>query len=163
MLRNLRDLYVDQLLDLYSAEQQILAALPKMADQAKSKELKQAFQEHLRVTERQLERLDRILDGLGIEKEEEICEGIAGIIEEGVSVMQESEDDSVRDAALIAAAQRVEHYEIASYGTARTFAGLLGEDEAEGLLQETLDEESVTDEKLTQIAQSHINEEALQE
>lgn len=161
-IRNLRDLFVDQLLDLYSAEEQITEALPKMADSATSEELKQAFHHHLRQTERQLERLDRIFERLGIQRESETCEGIAGIIDEGEEVMHESEDSHVRDAALIAAAQRVEHYEIASYGTARAYAEFLGEEEAAELLQETLDEEAITDKKLTQLAESHINAEAME-
>ena len=159
---SLRKLYVEELKDLYSAEKQILQALPRMAKKAKNPQLKAGFEEHVRQTEEQVRRLDQIFEGLGKSPRGKKCKGMEGLLEEGKEVMQEDMDDETRDAALIAAAQRVEHYEMAGYGTVRTYANLLGEKEAARLLQQTLDEEGMTDKKLTQLAES-INVEAMEE
>ena len=159
---SLRKLYVEELKDLYSAEKQILQALPRMAKKASNPQLKAGFEEHLRQTEEQVKRLDRIFEALGKSGRGKKCKGMEGLLEEGKEVMQEDMDDETRDAALIAAAQRVEHYEIAGYGTVRTYAQLLGEDAAVKLLQLTLDEEGATDKKLTALAES-INVEAMEE
>ena len=160
---SLRKLYVEELKDLYSAEKQILQALPKMAKKASNPKLQQAFQEHLEVTRMQVERLDRIFELLGKSPRGKKCKGMEGLLEEGKEMMQEDMEDDVMDAALIAAAQRVEHYEIAGYGTVRTYANLLGEKEHVKLLQQTLDEEGNTDKKLTQLAETQINVEAMAE
>lgn len=159
---SLRKLYVEELKDLYSAEKQILQTLPKMAKKAKNPQLKAGFEEHVRVTEEQVRRLDQIFEALGKSPRGKKCKGMEGLLEEGKEVMQEDMDDETRDAALIAAAQMVEHYEMAGYGTVRTYANLLGEKEAAKLLQQTLDEEGLTDKKLTQLAES-INVEAMEE
>jgi ferritin-like metal-binding protein YciE len=159
-LKTLRDLYIHELKDVYSAEQQITKALPKMAKAASSEELAAGFEEHLAVTEKQIERLDEIFEALGVSSKGEKCKGMEGLLAEGSKMMEEDASPEVLDAALIGAAQKVEHYEISSYGTLRTFAELLGEDEAARLLQETLDEEIETDERLTELAESFVNEEA---
>ena len=159
---SLRKLYVEELKDLYSAEKQILQALPRMAKKAKNPQLKAGFEEHVRQTEEHVRRLDQIFEGLGKSPRGKKCKGMEGLLEEGKEVMQEDMDDETRDAALIAAAQRVEHYEIAGYGTVRTYAQLLGEKEAVKLLQQTLDEEGMTDKKLTALAEA-INVEAMEE
>jgi ferritin-like metal-binding protein YciE len=160
-LNNLQDLFVHELKDLYSAEQQILQALPKMAEATQHQELKRAFQEHEQVTRDQVRRLDTIADELGMDLKGHKCKGIEGIIKEGEEILKAKGDPDVRDAGLIGAAQRVEHYEIAGYGTARTFARRLGHDRAAQLLQQTLDEEGRTDERLTQIAEGMINRDAM--
>lgn len=159
-IESLRDLYVHELKDLYSAEQQITKALPKMAKAASNEELAEAFEEHLEVTKQQMDRLKQILEGMGETTRGEKCAGMEGLLEEGAKIMAEDLPAEVLDAALIAAAQKVEHYEISGYGTVRTFAEHLGEDDAVDLLQQTLDEESETDEKLTTIAESVVNAEA---
>lgn len=159
---DLRKLYVDELKDLYSAEKQILQALPRMAKKAASPDLKKAFEQHLEETRGQVERLDRIFEGLGKSPRGKKCKGMEGLLEEGKEMMEEEMTPEVLDAALIAAAQRVEHYEMAGYGTVRTYARLLGEDQAAKLLQQTLDEEGGADKKLTQIAE-RINVEAMVE
>jgi ferritin-like metal-binding protein YciE len=158
----LRKLYVEELKDLYSAEKQILQALPRMAKKATNPQLKAGFEEHARQTEEQVKRLDRIFEGLGKSPRGKKCKGMEGLIEEGKEIMQEDMDEDTRDAGLIAAAQKVEHYEMAGYGTVRTYAQLLGETEAARLLQTTLDEEGMTDKKLTQLAEA-INVEAMEE
>ena len=160
---NLRKLYVDELKDLYSAEKQILQALPRMAKKVSNPDLKKAFEEHVEVTRMQVERLDRIFEGLGKSPRGKKCKGMEGLLEEGKEMMEEDMEPEVLDAALIGAAQRVEHYEIAGYGTVRTYARLLGETQAAKLLQQTLDEEGETDKKLTQLAESSINVEAMAE
>ena len=157
---SLKDLYVDELKDLYNAENQLLKALPKMARKASSPDLKRAFQEHLGQTERQVNRLEKIFKGLGEKPTGKTCKAMKGLVEEGKEIMEEKGDDAVLDAALIGAAQKVEHYEIASYGTARTFASLLGEEDAVTALQQTLDEEAATDKKLTALAEGLVNVEA---
>jgi ferritin-like metal-binding protein YciE len=159
-LDSLKDLYSEQLKDLYSAEMQLLDALPKMADAASAPDLKRAFSEHRRETQEHVRRLERIFDQLGERPKGHTCEGMKGLIREGEEMMAMKGDPAVLDAGLIAAAQRVEHYEIAGYGTVRTYAELLGHDEHMTLLERTLDEEEQTDELLTRLAESHVNEEA---
>ncbi|MGB2715055.1 MAG: ferritin-like domain-containing protein [Vicinamibacterales bacterium] len=156
----LEELLVDELKDIYSAENQIIKALPKMAKAATSPELKRAFERHLEETRRQVERLDQIGQALDVKLTGKKCKGMEGLIEEGKEVMEEDFDDNAIDAGLIGAAQKVEHYEIAAYGTARTHAEMLGYTKAAKLLQQTLDEEGATDKKLTQLAESIINVEA---
>ena len=159
-MATLEDLYTDLLKDLYSAEKQLVKALPKLAKNAQSPDLQKAFQEHLRQTEGQVERIERIFTELGGSPRGKKCVGMEGLVEEGNELLQEDVEPDVLDAGLIAAAQKVEHYEIAGYGTARAWAQRLGYDKAARLLQETLDEESMANEKLTKLAESHINMEA---
>src|ERR687897_1292126 len=159
----LEELLVDELKDLYSAENQIVKALPKMAKAAGSPELRRAFERHLEETRRQVERLDQIGNELDVRLTGKKCKGMAGLIEEGKELIEEDLDQDAMDAGLIGAAQKVEHYEIAAYGTARTHAQLLGYTKAARLLQQTLDEEGRTDKKLTHLAESIVNVEALQE
>ena len=148
----------NELKDLYSAEKQITRALPKMAKNANNEQLKAAFETHLKQTEGQIERLDRIFEILGKSSSGKTCKGMQGLIEEGSETMEEMEGE-VRDAAMICAAQKVEHYEMAGYGSARTWAQQLGQKEIADLLQQTLDEEGETDHKLTQLA-GKINRQA---
>jgi ferritin-like metal-binding protein YciE len=157
---SLKDLYIDELKDLYNAENQLLKALPKMAKKASSPDLKAAFEEHLGQTEGQVNRLEKIFKALGEKPTGKTCKAMKGLVEEGKEIIEEDGEDAVLDAALIGAAQKVEHYEIAGYGTARTFASLLGEEDAVELLQKTLDEEGATDKKLTALAESLVNPEA---
>jgi ferritin-like metal-binding protein YciE len=159
-LATLEDLYTDLLKDLYSAEKQIVKALPKLAKNAQSPDLQKAFQEHLRQTEGQVERIERIFSEMGGSPRGKKCVGMEGLIAEGNELLQEDTEPDVLDAGLIAAAQKVEHYEIASYGTARAWAQRLGYDKAARLLQQTLEEEATANEKLTKIAESHVNMEA---
>ena len=158
-MESLQELYINELKDLYSAEKQILKALPKMAKAASSDELRQAFEEHLEETEGQVERLEQIFAELEASPRGKKCVGMEGLIEEGKELMEEDAEPEVLDAGLIAAAQHVEHYEMAGYGCARTYAALLGYKDAAKLLQESLDEEGAADKKLTALAQS-INVEA---
>ncbi len=146
-------LFIEELKDLYSAENQITKALPKMVNAASSKDLKKAFESHLRETEGQIERLVQICNILGTSPKGKSCEGMKGVLDEGSSMLHESAEGDVRDAALISAAQRVEHYEMAAYGTVRTYAQLLGQPQVAKLLEETLEEEKAADQKLTSIAQ----------
>lgn len=155
----LRELYIDELKDLYNAENQLIKALPKMAKAANSEELREGFEEHLEQTREQARRLERIFEMLDENPRGKKCAGMEGLVKEGSEIMKEDFEDEVLDAALIGAAQRVEHYEIAAYGTVRTFAEVLGENEHVSLLEETLQEEKETDEKLTQLA-GQINEQA---
>jgi ferritin-like metal-binding protein YciE len=159
-LNSLEDLFVHELKDLYSAEQQILTALPKMAAATQHQELRRAFEEHERMTRDQVQRLDMIADDLGVSIKGHKCKGMEGIIKEGEELISSRADADVLDAGLIGAAQRVEHYEIAGYGTARTFARRLGHDRAAELLQQTLDEEGSTDKRLTSIAEGMVNRDA---
>lgn len=159
-MKSLQDLYVDELKDLYNAEQQLLKALPKMAKAASNPELRNAFNEHLEVTREQVRRLEQIFQDMGKAPRGKKCVGMTGIIEEGNELMREKAEPAVKDAGLISAAQRVEHYEMAGYGTVRTFAQMLGFDDAAKSLQQTLDEEGDADHKLTQLAESMINPEA---
>jgi len=157
---SLQKLYVDELKDIYSAEKQIIQALPRMAKKASNPQLRAGFEKHLEETKGQVERLDRIFERLERSPRGKKCKGMEGLLEEGKEMMQEDMEPEVMDAALIAAAQKVEHYEIASYGTVRTYAQILGEKEDARLLQQTLDEEGATDKKLTQLAESSVNVEA---
>lgn len=159
-LQTLNDLFLVELKDLYNAEEQILEALPKMAAAAQNDELKRAFQDHESVTRDQVRRLDMIADDLGLELKGHKCKGMEGIIKEGSQILHAKGEPEVLDAGLISAAQRVEHYEMAGYGTARTFARRLGHTRAADLLQQTLDEEGETDERLTRIAETMVNPEA---
>jgi ferritin-like metal-binding protein YciE len=157
----LHDLYVDELKDLYSAEHQLLKALPKMAKAASAPQLAKAFTDHLEETEGQVERLEKIFKKLDVSPKGKTCKAMEGLLEEGKEVMEEDADPMVMDAALIAAGQRVEHYEMAGYGCVRTFARLLGYEQAADLLQKTLDEEGAADKKLTKLAETVINVEAV--
>lgn len=159
-LESLQGLYVEELKDLYSAENQLLKALPKMAKAATSDELKNAFMEHLDQTKEHVARLEKIFEGLEVSPKGKKCKAMEGLIEEGKETIEADGADEVRDAALIAAAQRVEHYEMAGYGCVRTYARMLGHTEAEELLQTTLDEEGDCDHKLTALAEEVINVEA---
>ena len=156
-MESLKDLYVEQLRDLYSAETQILKALPMMAERAENPELKAAFQEHERATQEHVKRLDGIFDGLGEKSGGHHCKGMEGLLKEGQEMIKEKGDAATRDAGLIAAAQRVEHYEIAGYGCVRTYAKRLGMSDHERTLQQTLDEEGDTDHRLTALAERIIN------
>jgi ferritin-like metal-binding protein YciE len=158
----LEELLVDELKDLYSAENQIIKALPKMAKAASSPELKRAFERHLEETKKQVERLETIGEALEVRLTGKKCVGMEGLIEEGKELISEDLEEDALDAGLIGAAQKVEHYEIAAYGTARTHANMLGYGKAAKLLQQTLDEEGMTDKKLTQLAESIINVEAVE-
>lgn len=159
-MNTLKDLYLDELKDIYDAESQIVKALPKMAKEATNEELRAAIELHLDQTQTQIERLEQVFEELGEKAKGGKCEATKGLLEEAKNMMADAEDDDTRDAAIIAAAQKVEHYEIATYGTLRTYAELLGHDEQAELLQETLDEEKETDENLTELAVSCINIEA---
>lgn len=158
-INSLRELYVEQLRDLYDAENQLIKALPKMAKEASSDELRQGIEEHLEQTRGHVERLEQVFEQLGEKPKGKKCKGMQGLLEEGKETLEEDMEDDTKDAAIIAAAQRVEHYEISGYGTARTYANLLNENEAAELLEETLNEEKETDQKLTQLAEE-INVEA---
>ena len=150
---SIEKLFIEELKDLYSAENQITKALPKMVNAATSKDLKKAFESHLRETEGQIERLIRVCNIVGANPKGKSCEGMKGVLDEGSSMLHQSAEGDVRDAALISAAQRVEHYEMAAYGTVRTYAQLLGQSQVAKLLKETLEEEKAADQKLTSIAQ----------
>lgn len=149
---SLHDLYVDQLKDLYNAEKQLIAALPKLAKAAESSELREAFKTHLEETRVHAKRIETIFQGLDMKPKGKHCKAMEGLVEEGSEAIELGEASPVRDAALIAAAQRVEHYEMAGYGCVRTYARLLGEKEAADTLQQTLDEEGATDKALTALA-----------
>lgn len=157
----LTELYINELKDLYNAENQLLKALPKMAKAASSEELRQGFEEHLEQTRGHVGRLEQIFKSLAESPKGKKCMGMEGLLKEGSEVMDEDFEDAVMDAALIGAAQRVEHYEIAAYGTVSEFAKILGENQHVSLLEETLQEEKETDEKLTQLAKE-INPQANQ-
>jgi ferritin-like metal-binding protein YciE len=159
---SLEDLLTDELKDLYSAENQILKALPKMAKTARSKELRTAFEEHLRQTENQVKRLEKAADELGFSPKGKKCMGMEGLLEEGKEIMTNGSKDpaSPMEAGLIGAAQKVEHYEIAAYGTASAHARQLGFNSVAKLLDETLEEEKTTDEKLTKLAENQVNVQA---
>ncbi|HUK16723.1 MAG TPA: ferritin-like domain-containing protein [Bryobacteraceae bacterium] len=159
-LNSLRDLYITELKDLYDAENRIIKALPKMAEAANSPDLRCAFEEHLQQTRDHVSRLEQVFQKLDETAKGEKCKGIAGIIDKGEDLMDEDAAPAVGDAALIASAQRVEHYEIAAYGTLRTFARRLGFSDQEALLNQTLQEEGAADKKLTGLAESYINESA---
>ena len=159
-LQSLDDVLMVELTDLLSAEKQLVEALPKVAEAASSSELRDAIEEHLGETRGHVQRLDKVFQVLGTDVKTEHCEAMEGLIGEGEEIIEADGNGDAKDAALIGAAQRVEHYEIAAYGTARTLAEQLGKDEAASLLQETLDEESAADQKLTKIAVGRVNEKA---
>ena len=161
-LESLEDLLQEELRDMYDAEKQLTKALPKLSKKASSPELKDAFDEHLRQTEGHIERLEQIFEQLEIPARAKKCEGMKNLFAEGDEMIAEAEDDATRDALMIAAAQKVEHYEMASYGTMRTWATLLGKNDAASLFQENLDEEKEADQKLTEIAESFVNQQAAQ-
>ncbi|HEY5253353.1 MAG TPA: ferritin-like domain-containing protein [Acidobacteriaceae bacterium] len=158
-VESIEDLLLDELKDLYSAEKQITKALPKLVKAASTQELSAAFDSHLQETKGHVERLEEIFQKLGKKGTGKTCEGMKGVLEEGSEVIQEIEKGPIRDAGLISAAQRVEHYEIAGYGSVRSFAELLGKQDIVELLEQTLDEEKAADEKLTKISES-VNQEA---
>jgi ferritin-like metal-binding protein YciE len=162
-LDTLQKLYTEELRDLYNAENQLLKALPKMAKAASSEELKDAFEKHLEQTKGHVERLEQVFEELDENPKGKTCRAMKGLIQEGSEILEQDGDESVRDAGIIVAAQKVEHYEIAGYGSARTFAHLLGQNKAAELLQTTLDEESETNELLTRLAESIINPEAVRD
>jgi ferritin-like metal-binding protein YciE len=159
--KSLQELFVEELRDMYDGEKRLTKALPRMAKAAESEELSAAFTNHLRETERQVQRLEQVFRTIGEPVRAKKCDGIMGIVEEGKHAMEELEEGSVLDAALIAGAQKAEHYEIASYGTLAYFAELLGNEKAKDLLGQTLDEEKAADEKLSTIAKSKVNRDAL--
>ena len=160
-LDTLEKLYVEELRDIYNAENQLLKALPKMAKGASAPDLKNGFEKHLRQTETHVERLEQIFAELDESPKGKTCHAMKGLIEEGSEILKEDGEESVLDAGIIVAAQKVEHYEIAAYGSVRTFARLLGQEKAAELLQTTLDEESETNESLNQLAETIVNPEAL--
>ncbi|HYY12993.1 MAG TPA: ferritin-like domain-containing protein [Chthoniobacterales bacterium] len=160
-LDSLQKLFVDQLRDIYNAENQLLKALPKMTKHASSDELRQAFEDHLEQTKEHVERLEQIFRDLDEKPKGKTCQGMKGLVEEGSEILDEDGEESVLDAGIIAAAQKIEHYEIATYGTLRTWADLLGQDDAAELLQQTLDDEGDTDKRLSELAEEIVNPEAL--
>lgn len=159
-VKNLDGLYVDGLRDLYSAEEQLVAALPKVAEAVSIDKLRKAIENHLETTKTHIDRLEKIFEGLGESPKGHTCVAMKGLIKEGSELMESVEEGPVRDAALIGAAQKVEHYEISGYGTSRTFAQLLGYDDHAEILQKTLDEEGATDKELTKLAEQLVNEKA---
>jgi ferritin-like metal-binding protein YciE len=159
-LDSLEKLFIEELKDIYNAEKQLTRALPRMAKAAESQELSQAFTNHLRETEGQIQRLDRVFKEVGQAVRGKKCKGMEGLIEEGKEMMEEDGEPEVKDAALIASAQKVEHYKIAAYGCLRAYAELLGYSEAAQLLQQNLQEEEAADKKLNQLAEGGINEQA---
>lgn len=158
-LENLQSLFVEQLRDLYDGEEQITKALPKLIEKSTNPELRDALQEHLEVTREQIRRLDQIFQILGEKASGETCKGMKGVLAEGDGVVSDAKEDAVRDATIIASAQRVEHYEIAGYGTVKTYAKLLGKNDIANLLDQTLQEEKDADKTLSEIADS-VNIEA---
>jgi ferritin-like metal-binding protein YciE len=160
-LDSMEKLFLEELKDIYHAEKQLIRALPRMAKAAESPELQQAFTKHLKETQGQVQRLERVFKELGQPARGKRCKGMEGLVEEGKEKMEEDGEAPVMDAALIASAQKVEHYEMAAYGCLRTYAQLLGYSEAARLLEETLKEEEATDKKLTELGESGINEAAV--
>jgi len=161
-MNDLQDLLVENLKDLYSAEKQLLRALPKVAKSAENDQLRQAVEKHIRETEGHVQRLEQVLGNLGESTRGKKCKGMEGLIEENKELLEEDAEPEVLDAGLIVGCQKIEHYEIAGYGSAVTFAKLLGDQESARLLAQTLDEEERTDKLLSQIAESSINVEAAQ-
>ena len=161
-IESLQELLIEEMRDIYSAENQFAKAAPKMAKKASNPQLKKAFETHLKETEGQIKRLQQIFEKLGKKPTGKKCAAMEGLIEEGKEMMAEDMEEDTMDAALISVAQKIEHYEIASYGTVRTWAQLLGDDQTAKLLQQSLDEEGKTDKLLTQLAESSINLEAAQ-
>jgi len=162
-MESLDDLMQDELKDLYDAEKQLTKALPKLAKKASNEELRGALQQHLQETEGHVERLEQIFEQLGMPVRGKKCEGMKHLIDEGNTMIGDAEEEGMRDAVMIAAAQKAEHYEIASYGTLRTWANVLGKHDIAALLEETLEEEKEADRKLTAIAESFVNQEAAEE
>src|SRR5215216_162736 len=160
-LDSLEKLFIEELKDVYNAEKQLVRALPRMAKAAESEELQQAFTKHQKETQGHVQRLEKVFQELGQSARGKTCKGMQGLVEEGKEVMEKEGEGPVIDAALIASAQRVEHYEIAAYGCLRTYAHLLGLSQAEQLLQQTLEEEEATDKRLTELGESGINEAAV--
>lgn len=156
-IKDLKELFLHELKDVYDAEQQLVEALPQMAENATDAELAEAFREHLGQTRQHASRLEQVFALMGEKPEAEPCAGMHGLIEEGNELLQEDAEPTVKDAALISAAQRIEHYEIAAYGTLRVWAGTMGMEEAVQLLEETLEEEKMADQKLSEIAESTVN------
>jgi ferritin-like metal-binding protein YciE len=161
-IKSLSELFVEELKDLYSAENQLIKALPKMANATTSDELKMAIQSHLEQTKNHASRLEKVFNELGHKPEQVTCKAMKGLIEEGEEMIQKAEKCAARDAGIIGSAQRVEHYEISAYGTAQTHASLLGYNRIDELLQETLEEEKAANNKLNQIALDSVNSEANQ-
>lgn len=161
-ITSLEEAFIHELSDIYNAEKQLTKALPKLAKAATNPELKQGFEDHLTETEGQVERIENIVEELGLKLKRIKCKAMEGLIEESNEVIQEIEEGAVRDAVLIVGAQKVEHYEIASYGSLVEMAKKLGHDDAAELLEETLEEEKATDEKLSDLAASSVNDEALE-
>lgn len=159
-VKTLKDLFIDEVKDMYNAENQLTKALPQMAKKANSDKLKKALESHLEETENHVTRLEKVFQECDVPAKGKKCDAMEGLIKEAKKMMEEVKDNNVLDAAIISAAQKIEHYEIASYGTLRTFAGLLGHSKAADLLQETLNEESAANEKLTEIAESEVNADA---
>lgn len=159
-LNSLQELLVEEIKDLYDAEHQLTKALPKMAKAATNTQLQNAFNSHLTETEGHIKRLEQVFEALGEKPSRKTCKAMKGLVEEGSEAIEEDMEPEVKDAALIAAAQRVEHYEMAGYGAARSFAQTLGHSDVVKLLQQTLNEEGAADEKLTKIAESRVNEKA---
>src|SRR6266705_5189279 len=162
-LDSLQKLFVEQLRDGYNAENQLLKAMPKMAKNASSDELRQAFEDHLEATKEHVERLEQVFKDLDEKPKGKTCQGMKGLVEEGSEMVEQNGEESVLDAGIIAGAQKIEHYEIATYGTLRTWANLLGQDDTAELLQQTLDEEGDTDKRLNELAEDIVNPEALSE
>ncbi len=160
MIDSLKELLEEELKDIYSAEKQLLKAMPKMAKKASLDELRTALEEHMEVTRGQVQRLEQVFEALGKPAKAKTCKAMKGLLEEATEIMEEEAEDAVMDAGIIAAAQKVEHYEIASYGTVRTWARACGEEQAAELLQETLDEEGEADKRLTELAERVVNPEA---
>ena len=160
-LNNLRELFHEQLKDIYSAEKQLTEALPKLAEAASSKDLKNALNQHLQETQNHLERVAQLLDSMDVNPGNKKCKGMEGLVEEGNEMARKRGDAAAQDAGIVAAAQKAEHYEIATYGTLRTWARQLGDNNAAQTLQSILDEEYAANDKLTQIAESHLNREAM--
>ena len=160
-LESLQDLFINELKDVYNAEKQIVTALPRMAKAATAPELQEAFTKHLRETRGQVRRLEQIFKSLGLPARGKKCKGMEGLLEEGKEILEEEGAAEVIDAALISAAQRVEHYEIAAYGCLRTYAQLLGHDDADKLLEQTLEEEEATDMALSALGEGGINQAAV--
>jgi ferritin-like metal-binding protein YciE len=159
-MESLEDLMQDELKDIYDAEKQLTKALPKLAKKASNEELREALEQHLQETQGHVERIEQIFEQLELPARGKRCEGMKHLIDEGSEMISDAEEDAVRDAVMIAAVQKTEHYEIASYGTLRTWATVLGKSDIASLLEETLEEEKAADEKLTGIAESFVNEQA---
>jgi ferritin-like metal-binding protein YciE len=160
-IETMEDLFLEQVEDLYDAEKRLVKALPKMAEASTSQSLRQAFESHLMETEGHVSRLESVFRSLGQDPKGQTCDAMKGLVSAGEDIVSDIDQSSLRDAGLIAAANRVEHYEIAAYGSARTFAEILGLNEAASLLEQTLQEEKLADQKLTQLAENMVNDEAL--